>query len=656
MTPHRIGRHLAAAALTFVAVIALFGALPAAASPAPGRVVFVVVPEARWATLPSALAGWAKANLALNSISRRPIDVYLTMAKGRRTGGLATAGLGPLDPHGGGVTVRHWTRFEQHDRALRYGGRLGELGHLLEDHGVSVAVVGLSADVAAIAADHEGRVERFVLGDPDRAVEALGQARLVIVESDLVHVEHLVQITAGSCRVVASGSSPDDDPHLGAVATSPECGLGRAGLVSPSTRQPGFVTLPDLAPTLLSLVGVEPPNTFEGGLVRPAHPTTRRRLIDEDRRSRVARDTGKPITTLFLLAAVVGLVGLVRERVRLPIAAVLLGMPSALLLMMLLPWWRYGSLAGMVTLVALAMMLAVVTLVAVRRDPVMTVLVLTTVTSALIAVDGVRGGALELDAPAVNNAIAGGRFAGIGNVPYGFLAGASIAACAMVLNHHRRTAVVAAAGVGLVFTVVADGAPMFGADVGGVLATVPAVGVGFLAWRGRLGWRALAGCAGAAMCALAGMAAVELSRPAEQRTHLGRTLTGGSLLQTVLRRSLTALDSLRTSPWLLVAVAAVIGVAAARHRIPPDAAPRAGAAAMGVAALLGTALNDSGVAVGGAVLFVAWAVALALAPPQPWPRPSGPGRPPRRSASRAMSWQPYGDCGYDTLRTRIGST
>jgi hypothetical protein len=38
-------------------------------------------------------------------------------------------------------------------------------------------------------------------------------------------------------------------------------------------------------------------------------------------------------------------------------------------------------------------------------------------------------------------------------------------------------------------------------------------------------------------------------------------------------------------------------------------------AAIGVAAVIGAAANDSGVAVAGAILFVAWGVGLALAQP-----------------------------------------
>jgi hypothetical protein len=620
---HRTFRVLAGAAGIAVFTVVLCGSVGSAADlPSPDRVMFVVVPGVRWSSMPSAVDGWAKASLALNSVSRqRPIDVYLTMGKGRRTGGLsAVAGVGPLDSGRDGVSIRLWGRFEQHDGGLRFGGHLGALGGLLETHGVPFAVVGRSAEAAALGADQDGRLRRFVVAGPNEALPALGQNRLVIVESDVADLERLVPAAVGACLIVASGSVPDNEGHLGALAVSPECGLGRAGLVSPSTRQPGFVTLGDLAPTLLSLVGIDPPNAFEGGVIRAARSISRARLVEEDRRAAVGQDSGTPVTVLFLLAAAAGFLGLARERVRLPVAAVLLGMPPALLLMMLLPWWRYGPLAGVMALLVIAGLLAAAALRAFARDPPKLVLVSTTVTAAVIAVDALHRGTLELDAPMLNNAIGAGRFAGVGNVAFGFLIAASLAAGAVALDRYQRRAL-AAVVAGLAFSVVADGAPMFGADVGGLLAGVPAVGALLIGWRRRLTrWAPLLFVA-VGLGVGAGVAAFDMTRPAGHQTHLGRTLTGGSAGQTIVRRELTALESIGTSAWVIIVVVVVIGLVVARHRLPTGPAARAGLRGIAVAAIAGTVLNDSGVAVAGPVLFVTWAVALALL--QPDRRPVG---------------------------------
>ena len=627
---------LAGAALAAVGAAVVADGVPAGAAPvgAPVRpsVVLLVVPGLTWATAPPSLDPWAKASLAFRTADRhRRVDVYLTIGKGRRTGGIS-AGAGPLDRNGDAVTLRQWPALVRHDRTLRFGGHLGELGRQLAGHGVAYAVVGEDSGdgtAAALGADRTGRVPRFSAGGAAEARDALRSAALVMVESGAAGIDAVLQATTGACRVVATGSLPDDQSHLGAIAVSPECGLGQGSLVSPSTRRAGFVTLPDLAPTLLSLVGVPPPEIFEGGAVRPAPALSRSDLVEEDRRSAVAEDAGPPFATAFALAAALGLAGLRRERMRPLLAAVLLGMPVALLAMMLVPWWRAGGagtgtggalrtgvavLAGLAVLLAGAGLLAVAARRVARRDPSTVVLILCAVTVVVIGVDALRNGTLELDAPMVNNAIGAGRFAGIGNVPSGFLAGAALAAAGIALDRFGRRALPAVTAA-LAAVVAVDGAPMFGADVGGLLAGVPAVAVLLAGWRGRISRRALLIAAGVGGLAVGGLVAYEVSRPAEHQTHLGRALVGGSLLQTVVRRGLSSLESFRTSPWVFVVVIAAAGLFGVRRRLDLGPAPRAAGRALAVAAVLGTVLNDSGVAVAGAVLFVAWGCALALAQP-----------------------------------------
>ena len=69
-----------------------------------------------------------------------------------------------------------------------------------------------------------------------------------------------------------------------------------------------------------------------------------------------------------------------------------------------------------------------------------------------------------------------GRFAGLGNLAFGFFAAATLLlAIAAFEGLPRRWALPAAYGV-LVLGVLVDGLPMLGGDVGGVLAMVPAFG------------------------------------------------------------------------------------------------------------------------------------------------------------------------------------
>ena len=75
----------------------------------------------------------------------------------------------------------------------------------------------------------------------------------------------------------------------------------------------------------------------------------------------------------------------------------------------------------------------------------------------------------------------------------------------------------------LVLAIVIDGMPFWGSDVGGVLAFVPAVGVTAAVLLGhRVRWRSVAVWGAAAVTVVAVFAALDLSRPADRRTHLGR--------------------------------------------------------------------------------------------------------------------------------------
>ena len=72
---------------------------------------------------------------------------------------------------------------------------------------------------------------------------------------------------------------------------------------------------------------------------------------------------------------------------------------------------------------------------------------------------------------------------------------------------------------------VADGAPPWGSDVGGVLSLVPGFGLLLLLCAGaRLSWQRLGAIGGGAVALVLLFALADYSRPAAQQTHLGRFL------------------------------------------------------------------------------------------------------------------------------------
>ena len=126
------------------------------------------------------------------------------------------------------------------------------------------------------------------------------------------------------------------------------------------------------------------------------------------------------------------------------------------------------------------------------------------------------------------------------------------------------------AGTICLVTIVLDGWPGFGADVGGVLALVPASAITLLLLAGcRVDWKRVALVGVGAIAVLAVFALVDLQRPASDRTHLGRyvdkLLHGDGGL--IVRRKVAAnLHILTSSIWTwLVPLGVVFLVVLARR-------------------------------------------------------------------------------------------
>ena len=165
-----------------------------------------------------------------------------------------------------------------------------------------------------------------------------------------------------------------------------------------------------------------------------------------------------------------------------------------------------------------------------------------------------------------------------------------------------------------------DVAPMWGADVGGALAGLPAlalVAMGLGQWKVR--WRSVALAVVGTLVLLAVLGALDLTRDSADQSHLGRLFErigseGSSGLTTVVERKLAVnLRSLTESTWrylfgpLAIAAALMIWRGRGWARAVVEGFPPLRRALPGLVALavLGYGANDSGIAVPGAMLAVA---------------------------------------------------
>ena len=501
------------------------------------------------------------------------------------------------------------------------------------------------------------------VGDEEAEQEAAAKARSSAVSAIDATLGTLIENVPSNVAVLVAGiadSGPSEPPAEDepttiapsalrvALATGPQpdsSDYGPNWLSSPSTRWTGLVQLTDVASTLAAYAGVADPSA--GTVGRPwrpvgPHPGSAQETIDQlvgtDRATQVFRTQSGPFFQILGVAEVLFFGGAVlwlrrhpggrRRLIRLVQYAALgaASFPVASFLANLSRWWRFER-AGTLLWTTILVITVIITVLALRgpwRDRIYGPPgVVAALTAVVLAIDVSTGSNLQHASLLGLSPLVAGRFYGFGNIPYAiFVASALVAAAALAQllldrGHSRRTAAFAAAVVGAV-AVVVDGAPQAGADVGGILATVPGfvllvlciAGVRVTVWRMLL--------AGAfAVAAVALVAWLDWLRPASERTHFGQffaDVIDGDAWPVIWRKARASIGTLQRSPyygWLvpvaygviiwLVRAPGVGGVQAAVARWPV-LRPLIWAGLVTGAA--GFVVNDSGIIVPGLLLTV----------------------------------------------------
>lgn len=451
--------------------------------------------------------------------------------------------------------------------------------------------------------------------------------------------------------MVLGVTPPYPDWHLTPVVMAGPTIPAGTLLHSPSIRRPGVVTLTDIAPSALALLGVEPPAGMIGSAFRAADAGSdtsahQARLEDIDRtaayRERIYLGSTMGYIGFQALLYVLALWVFSRRGVRGRAAGVLrLGVlavaahPLATYLHRGIPGIERSGWWGVVGLLVFDLLLGALALALGRRRGVAPLAWIAAGTVVVLCADIAAGAGLQMSSLLGYSFHSAGRFTGFGNQAFAVLAATTILAAAIHVHHApRRAEALISVGLLFAFVTIVDGSPALGSDVGGILTMVPVFGLTWLALAGRrLSWKTILIAAGVTLFALAAAAGVDMARPAESQTHLGRlaedVLSRGPepLLETVGRK---AAANLRTwgSPWvwglavLAVSLLTVLVVDRDWHRIlPRGTALRAGVAGTLAAGVLGYAVNDSGVVVAALILVylgpLLTLVALDREPPSP---------------------------------------
>ena len=504
--------------------------------------------------------------------------------------------------------------------------------HALEECGVTIIDQG---DLTRVDEYQAG----FHIALPEHRARALQEA-----DSLLAHVMGRLDLERDLLLVV-SPNSPGWAPavHFGvAIAMGPGYEPGTS-LVSPSTRRDGIVTLPDVAPTVLDHLGVERPASMLGRSFTTVPSVAGDRLqyaLELDDEAVFVDRIRTPVSTIFVVFQVIVYVLIMwllvtnREHVlatgprgkALEIATLaVVALPAATYLMGLIEQNALGFVGFTVVLLAVDAALVALSM-WVAKVPLDRLLVLSGGTLFLLLIDGLTGAELQLNTVFSYSPIVAGRFAGFGNIAYSVIAATSVLTGTLIVHRWKgsRASLVFVA-VLFVVTVIVDGGPAWGSDVGGIIALVPGLGITWLLLSGkRPSWKLVLISLVAMLVALAVFVAIDLARPEESRTHLGRLYEDVSargfeaFTDTVVRKARTNLRVFTNTIWTyLVPIALLVigwlflrpggrweGLAITHPRL------RAGLISALILSVIGFLVNDSGIVI--PALMLSFIVPFAL--------------------------------------------
>jgi hypothetical protein len=657
------------------AVLALAGtalvscAIPAAQASG-GHAVLVGVPGLRWTDVSPAatpnlwrLAGGAGIGLlSVRTVGRRtcPADAWVTVSAGARSA------AGPycdrpvsVTPNGQGAVVGEAAELRRMNAGF---GPVGLLGDAVHRSGGCTAAVGPGAALAA--ADTSGRVDVYA---PSAASPGWTRCPVTVVDAGAVsgsgapraaaarRVDALIgsvlaRVPSGS-DVVVAGVADDHAVHL-----RPVLATGAAGhyLGSDSTRRSNMVILPDLTATLLTSAGVPAPVGMIGTPLLPSaeRPAGLSSAVADLSSQDLAAQTHRQLLPGFFVAFVVSQVLLYaaaalalrlqwspRRRRRILSATrltslVAAAVPVSTYLVNLVPWWHTAHpLEWLQAGVAACDVLVVAVAVCGpwRRAILGPGTVIAAVTAAVLGLDLVTGSNLQLNSLMGYSPLVGGRYYGMGNIAFAVLATSTLLAAAGVAQwlepRRGRRAAVAAVLVLTLTAALLDSWTAWGSDFGGLIAFVPGLATTALLVAGRrVSFIRLQLLRATGMALVLGVAYLDYLRPPAQQTHMGRffgQLVAGNSLPWLERKFTAMLHTFGNLTLMPVVVVAFLFVMLVLHRpgragasglqLAYERAPmlRAGLSGAFVTALVGGAVNDSGVAVPALALTVAVPLALA---------------------------------------------
>lgn len=492
------------------------------------------------------------------------------------------------------------------------------------------------ADLVFIETGDTSRADTYSLGSHKNDAQRYRAIGLKLADEQIATLMEVID-PSRTLVILIAPTTPGGPEERGQLRPAIIAGPGiRHGLMtSESTRRVGLVSMADLTTTIAVSLGVKEAPFISGHPIGSDGGGDRlSTLVDMNTRAVTHDRLRAPISIIVVAATVIiyAIAVWLLRRGRKPRWLMLL-LLSALAFPLAsfisrFEVWRVGAAVAGIAVVITTVAVAALAMRASSRRPVGDAMIVMGATAAFFLIDLFAGAPYQLDSIFGYTSVAAGRYFGLGNLGFALFAGSAFLFAGMVAdNKTKRNKWIALTIVLLL--IVADGHPALGDDVGGILSLVPAAIVfWFTAFsekkiRARY-WPLIAVLAVALVLAFG---LIDLARPPAARTHLGnflaQTWSDPLSLWVVIRRKLVLAVSLAiSSRWGLAAPGAA-GVlmflhyrshGAWRTIMASHAGLKAGLEALIVAAVAGSLLNDSGVAVAGTMLTIAapWAL-LVLA-------------------------------------------
>jgi glycosyltransferase involved in cell wall biosynthesis len=499
------------------------------------------------------------------------------------------------------------------------------------DRKAFIAGVAKAATSASVTVVDTGELDRAFAMKAETDPNQFERLRIrALKETDDIIGEVVRALPKSTLIVVVSVRPPTGTWELTPTVLA-GAGMAHGYLHSPSTRRPSLLTLTDVAPTVLDALGQKPAVGMIGHVLR-VHKVSgavnvgalrdmnalagyRERIYLPLTKGYVIFQTIVYLLTMLLFSSRGGV-----GRASAALAWIVLAVaawPLATFVFRAIPHtWSLGPFGG-VAIVAID--LAVVWLARRRKShPLAALSVVLFATAAINVVDLWTGAHLQHSSILGYSPHTAARFTGIGNAAFAALAATTILWASIHVHYaRRRTEALCGAAVFCLVVFVADGAPMLGSDVGGILTLVPVFGLLMVVLSGRqLRARTLLYAGGATLSLIAVATGIDLLRPADQRSHLGRFAadiagSGDNTFLTTIGRKLSTNIRVFTGSfwtWIVPVIALVLLFFLVVQRgwerdMPKGSALRAGVSAALLCGLLGFAVNDSGTVVT-ALVFV----------------------------------------------------